>query len=560
MSVMTRDLRMHPKLLLDVIQRQAGSLHKAILEGVMNGIEAGASRIDIQFAVADRNRETVAKLKIKDNGKGIPTQDAIERFFETFGTPHDESEGKIWAQFRMGRGQLFAFGKNVWRTGTFRMSVDVKNQGLQYGLETNLKNYEGCEIDIELYVNPTYVNYNSVEALLSNVAEQVEFMNIPIYFNGKKISNDPEELTWTHEDENAYYLFGKGVDLAVYNLGAFVMKLPENRAGVNGIIVSKKQLKINFARNDIQSDCEVYEKIQKVIAKNRRAKIRRNRSTPLNRSERIAVLTDLRDGEISYDNEISSRSLIETTSGRCMKLSDIVKIRVPWSFGAANDIRSDKLMQSGQAVIFDETLLSALRFKEGDESTFFTWLLKNALPPADYDIKHERSAWRVLEKLYKPIKEVQHGLSESYVRIDPVKFSPAERYALKTLEDLNCWEGRVLTLGVSTTALAWTDGESYITIERDFFDNCLKYRRYGRLFSVLVHELAHDINTEGTHGHTEEFYRRFHDLCVYVSNPIHENVATFGSRLERSKTMQQKEERAARIEKKEKAARKALTV
>ena len=36
----TRTLKMHPKLLLDVIERQAGTLDKAILEGGMNGIEA----------------------------------------------------------------------------------------------------------------------------------------------------------------------------------------------------------------------------------------------------------------------------------------------------------------------------------------------------------------------------------------------------------------------------------------------------------------------------------------------------------------------------------------
>jgi hypothetical protein len=35
--------KMHPKLLLDVIQRQAGTLSKAILEGVMNAVDAGAT-------------------------------------------------------------------------------------------------------------------------------------------------------------------------------------------------------------------------------------------------------------------------------------------------------------------------------------------------------------------------------------------------------------------------------------------------------------------------------------------------------------------------------------
>ena len=43
----TLDFRIHPKLLLDVIQRQAGTLAKAILEGVMNGIDAKCKQVKI---------------------------------------------------------------------------------------------------------------------------------------------------------------------------------------------------------------------------------------------------------------------------------------------------------------------------------------------------------------------------------------------------------------------------------------------------------------------------------------------------------------------------------
>ncbi len=78
-----KHLKMHTKLLLDVIKRQAGTLHKAVLEGVMNAIEAGATRVDINFTATP-----TPKLVISDNGKGIQTVGDIERFFETFGTPH----------------------------------------------------------------------------------------------------------------------------------------------------------------------------------------------------------------------------------------------------------------------------------------------------------------------------------------------------------------------------------------------------------------------------------------------------------------------------------------
>src|SRR6059058_5478397 len=98
-AIEQRGFRMHEKLLVDVIMRQAGSIEKAILEGVMNSIEAGATRVDVK--VEPR------AIEITDDGRGFRSRQEIETFFETFGQPHDASEGKRWAQFRMGRGQLF---------------------------------------------------------------------------------------------------------------------------------------------------------------------------------------------------------------------------------------------------------------------------------------------------------------------------------------------------------------------------------------------------------------------------------------------------------------------
>ena len=46
-NVETRKLVAHEKLLIDVIKRQAGSLKKAILEGTMNSVEAGATEMAV---------------------------------------------------------------------------------------------------------------------------------------------------------------------------------------------------------------------------------------------------------------------------------------------------------------------------------------------------------------------------------------------------------------------------------------------------------------------------------------------------------------------------------
>ena len=110
-----RSLKMHNKLLMDVIKKQSGTIDKSILEGTMNAVEAGATKVDISFIEEDGK----ALLSIEDDGEGISSIQEVEEHFQTFGTPHKESEHKTWAQFRMGRGQLFSFGINTWRTSTF---------------------------------------------------------------------------------------------------------------------------------------------------------------------------------------------------------------------------------------------------------------------------------------------------------------------------------------------------------------------------------------------------------------------------------------------------------
>ena len=78
---------MHPKLLHDVILRQAGTLSKAGLEGVMNSVDAGGS-----FCKLTCDGKT---LIVEDDGRGFRNKQEIYDWFEVFGQPHEESEGQV---------------------------------------------------------------------------------------------------------------------------------------------------------------------------------------------------------------------------------------------------------------------------------------------------------------------------------------------------------------------------------------------------------------------------------------------------------------------------------
>lgn len=531
-----RTFNMHPKMLLDVIQRQAGTFHKAILEGTMNAIEAGATAVHLGY----NDEEGEGRFTIKDDGQGIASRSDIERFFETFGTPHEESEDKTWAQFRMGRGQMFSFGHNIWRTGKFLMDVDIKERGLDWWLEDGHKNHHGCDIDIQLYMRQVgqYHQYSSVEAFRAAIKEQIEFVGVPTYFNGEQLNTPPEGLDWDVEDDDAYYKFGVGTDLSVYNLGVFVMKIPSWRAGVSGIVVSKRQLKVNFARNDVQSDCEVYKRINKVVRDNR-VKRTVNRRAALSDSERIATLADIRDGYTDM-NGWERIGLLRTVAGNIMKFDDMRKLRQPWCFGESGDRRGDRVMQMETGTVLDDNIKSQLRY-DGDDSRFFTWLLW-AIGLAD-DYAH-------LEKLHRDFDTMVEGIHESYRLLRHKELRAKERYVLRALSSYDVWDGRVLSIGISATAEAWTDGETYIAIDRDFLNRCnLPWSSPGtaKLCSVLTHEMAHDTDTAGSHLHGPEFYERFHQLCMSFNSPL-SICSDLHKRLAKAKTMikQEKEEKQAK--------------
>ncbi len=545
----TRDLQMHQKLLLDTIKRQAGTLKKANLEGVMNAIEAGSSKVEVGLYVENG----VAHLSIHDTGRGILTKDEMVAHFETFGTPHDESENKIYAQFRMGRGQMFAFGKNTWRTATFKMVVDIDNKGLTYELTENLSFVQGCQIDIELYTNP--VQYSSVEYYKEGIQEQVRFMEGQIMFNGEQINTPASECNWDFEDKNAYYMFNTGTEFKVYNLGAYVMS---TSVGMMGIVVSKKQVKVNFARNDIQHDCEIYhgyvnskdKKINGIldIVKKNRIKRTRQRRRILNPWERTEALKDLRDGGQDL-TDVKTLGLIPTAQGKYISLDTIRKCKQEWCFAPVGDRYADKLMERDSALCISESILTDLNYT-GIRSQFFSWLTNT-----ENSHIYGQDEWQNLSILYVEFDKLKDGISDSYLTIPYKKYTKYEKRIISVLQNMGCWDSRQINLGISDTASAWTNGVSYITIDRDWLRRNIP--TYGRqivqLLMLMAHEMAHDCDTRGSHVHGPEFYENQIRILESHNSPIN-YCADFKKKMDSSRIeemVHQQERKVAAAEKKQ---------
>ncbi len=260
----TREFKMHSNLMHTIIYKQSGSLEKALTELIMNSSDADSTRIDIDFDSEERI------FSITDDGKGFTTEKEIEDFFDTLGTPHQDGDAKF-GRFRIGRTQIFAYASTVWRSGTFRMSVDLLNDNSKktsYKLERDLPFQKGCIITATAYSG---LNPNSFDSSLSMVIDNIfsdyfPYSDIPIYINSELKIHSNSQCDWDMQTENAYYKFNDYRGAYIYNMGAFVKSYDGSYFGTGVDIVTKKALDINFARNDIiLYSCGVYKEITKEI-------------------------------------------------------------------------------------------------------------------------------------------------------------------------------------------------------------------------------------------------------------------------------------------------------
>lgn len=251
----THQFKVDPNVIKLLITGQSGSLQKAMMEAVANSMDAGATGVDIQVSPQ--------RVVIQDNGKGIGSLDEMEKVFATFAFNH-ASEERTHGRFGVGRGQLFRYGKNIWRTNTFSMLVDVEVLGYDnYELDEKLKNEPGMRIGIDLYKPLTVREAYDLEEAFRAL---VKFSILPVTYNGKLISNDPREAKWTLETDEAWFNLRREGGLRIYSQGLFVEM--SHSYGVGGDLVTKpgKALEVNIARNDINKDsCVIWPIIQKTL-------------------------------------------------------------------------------------------------------------------------------------------------------------------------------------------------------------------------------------------------------------------------------------------------------
>lgn len=516
-----RSITIHPQIIFKIIDSQSGTLGKAFSEYVMNSIDASGSRVDVEI--------TSEGFRVSDDGPGFHGLEEIESFFETLGFPHDDDDHRTYGSFGIGRAQMWSFASTVWRTNEFAMTVDIKKNGLDYDLKTGLENKIGCEITGRFYnaMSPLEINeaLNELKAL-------IRYVDTPVFVNGVQLNKKPSDEKWTSITDDAYIKKSSAGPLRVYNLGVLVREYSAHHLGLSGIVVSKKQLKLNMARNDIiLTKCEVWKRVKKELEDEA---LKTNKTkTRLTSDERINLIERFKSRSIKFNDAIELK-LITDISGRQRPISDLARC------GRYGDNKKFTVAPTVDSVIggkaHDKKLMYVLSPKTLNEFNVesvdeLVELINSLHPIRDNECKGgvynyiKKDAIGKFELLESLISDTRDYISNKQLSREETLAMYAIGRLSAAINDITSERNeygqihyrtpRKLKVGISETAEAWTDGQSFIALNQKLINEARQgVSGFMRIALVLVHEYCHKSDDMGDHAHDFEFYNEYHDFSI----------------------------------------------
>ncbi len=508
-----RSFSVHPSIIKTLIHEQAGSLTKAVAELVMNSVDAEASLIEIEVSDA-------GNFVVRDNGHGFTSKNEIERFFETFGTPHDEDDAH-YGRFRIGRGQIMSYASTVWRSGRFEMRVDLKGdeQFFGYQLIEHVEEAPGCTITGRVYDNDSWEWAGILKR--SELSSTIRYVPIPVMLNGVQVNKVPGQQSWDYEDDLAWYSFdNQAFELRVFNRGVHVCNLPAREVGVGGVVTSKSALHVNLARNSvITHKCETWREIARTIREEFSRRL--SQVTKLKGVEAMTLLHELLFSEVELapltQHLACCIRFIPDVFGELKAPKDFLAQEKYTLFDGVHMGIAERVQREGMATVIMPDLFHLSRAQLSEDNA------QRIIP----QLRERLGVSKHIPFAFIPFAQLVKGLSDTSSFVADKDLPPEELLVLKLLRSMNrelaqitngkrC-PTRKLIAGVSDCMNGWTDGATYIAINRRMLSGIRGQKAGGssaKLIALLIHEYAHHDGTLGEHHHDHEFYVRYHEATM----------------------------------------------
>ncbi|WP_421556718.1 ATP-binding protein [Pseudomonas kitaguniensis] len=533
-----------PQIIHHIIYSQAGSIGKAVIELVMNSVDANASAVRLTL--------TKEGFRCADDGNGFASREDVLRYFGRFGTPHQDGDA-TYGRFRLGRGQIMAHAKTEWFSNHWLMSVDTRAMGYNYELEDLQAPATGCSISGTWYEALSDLELISA---VQEIRDLVRYTPISVELNGRVITRNPANEKWDFEDEWAYYRAKEDGPVSIYNQGVLIRHDSSHVWGAGGLIVSKRAINLNVSRTEIlRKTCPVWKPIAKEfkrLADAVSARLGDHRKTEARREKSARSL--LSGDENICDVYIKEEVITLLPGKRHVTLMDFRLKAFNWHKGTYTLIEHGNDIPKGEAIA-REGLIQIVHPKTLERFGCHNYIdFEEALERALCNVSEAAQAienrgerapyfWRSGTVLDAPVLAAYSTFRDAFIERTQIidertsldketrrawtalrwclqhyagACIGAERYTDGTLR----WDEKRLQilLGESNTAEAWTDGLTYLAISCDVVKRISSkpLEAVAYIFGLVEHEVAHQGDSIAC-GHDEAFYQRYHDISIRMA-------------------------------------------
>lgn len=530
-----------PQIIHHIIYSQAGSIGKAIIELLMNSVDASATGVRLSM--------TKDGFNCRDDGKGFASRNDVVRYFGRFGTPHEEGDA-TYGRFRLGRGQIMAHASTEWLSHYWKMTVDTRSMGYSYDLEDLPESTIGCFIMGRWY-DP--LTDSELMSAVQEIRDLVRYTPVSVELNGKVITRDPEKESWDFQDEFAYYRAKAEGPLSIYNQGVLVRHDSSHIWGAGGLIVSKKAIALNVSRTDIlRKTCSVWKPIAKqfaAMAESVTARMGDHRKTEARREKSARALLS---GDPNILELYEKEEVITLLPGkRHVTLANLLRHahnrphngKITVIENAFDVPKGEAIARASIAlVVHPQTLDRFGCYSPEDFREVLERIIDNVKQTATTKPSNARFygsaylhvpelvAFSVLREAFverTSIVSEKNALDKETRRAWTALRWCLQQYAGVCAGEQSDQNGRLhwlnehrltILLGESNTAEAWTDGKTYLAINKRNVEKLKTdpLTAAAFIFGLVEHEVAHQGDSIDC-GHDEAFYQRFHDISIHMS-------------------------------------------
>lgn len=484
------EIGISPELTMKVITDQAGTLVDGWREATQNGIDSpGSTGVSVEY--------TPKRTVIRDDGNGIDlTDEKGEELLSNLGASNKErDDSSTIGHFGIGKGQIFAKARVTIMSGGVALHFDIKNWGTEFDRTELEQPVDGVVVVMNHYESEVPDESDRKwDEYESDFEKRFKYTTLAtdkqITFNGTCVSdNNPRDEVknrthWEYkETEDAYIALqqNKWGNISVYSNGVFVKDL--SRDGFSGVVVTKKNIEVNFARNDIQAGCSVWETVREQVDSVKKDVLEDIPDGKLNRKTRKTLVQMMAEDEETRDR-FSDKSVFKEKGGNLASL-DKIQRQDEIGFAGRTSTVGEKVSDRGDQVL-----------DEGDNTV-------EILQEKDFELPNE---FDVEERA------MERGVTDGYNTIHDVELQASQKRRLSVARTIaeKIGTDRLVVWGDDSSNKAWTDGESIIAITGELFDSESHEAGIVNAFHAICKQsVCNTDTTSDSPSSTTDFHRKY---------------------------------------------------